>query len=124
MFDVRTRTTQMPKHTIIVTAFKPFHRGTLRGFANIYVAELHMSIRDLAIHEGASGARWVQPPAKPLIDSDGNVQRTSDGRIQNALIFNFDDRATSQAFSAAVCGALSRFNPDAFTETADAGSET
>jgi hypothetical protein len=90
----------------------------LRGFANIYVAELHMSICDLAVHEGASGARWVQLPAKPLLDDAGVAGRDGGGRIQYALIFNFDSRAVREAFSAAVCSALLRFEPDAFNEAA------
>ena len=106
------------KHTVIVTAFKRFHRGTLRGFANIYVAEIRMSIRDIAVHESASGARWVQPPAKPLIDGAGVAERDGGGRIQYALIFNFDDRAVREAFSKAVVAALLKFEPDAFNETA------
>jgi hypothetical protein len=107
------------KLNVVVTAFKPFHRGTLAGFANIFVAEMHLIIRDIAVHQSSYGARWVQLPAKPLLDPGGDAKRTSDGRIQYVPVLHFDSRAVSEAFSAAVCSALIRFDPNAFSEGAD-----
>ena len=51
------------KHSIVVTHFKRLCRGSLIGFANIFIAELHLSVRDVAIHRSAGGNCWAQLPA-------------------------------------------------------------
>jgi hypothetical protein len=84
MFNVETRTTQMSKLTIIVTNFRRFRRGTLFGYATVYIPELRLSACDVAVHRHASGASWVALPARPVVSRDGVVSHTSDGRIQYA----------------------------------------
>ena len=73
----------MSKLTVIVTAFRPLHRNTLRGFCNVYIAELHLVVRDVAVHEYASGGRWVVLPARPVVDN-GVVRLTDAGKIEYA----------------------------------------
>lgn len=102
------------KHTVVTTAFRAFHRGTLRGFATIHIRELHLTVHDIAIHQQAGGTCWVQLPAKPLLDRDGNPKRTGAGKIEYARILNFDSRAVADAFSDAVIEALLTFNPTVF----------
>ena len=86
MFNVETRTTQMSKLTIIVTNFRRFRRGTLFGYATVYIPELRLSACDVAVHRHASGASWVALPARPVVSRDGVVSLTSDGRIQYAQL--------------------------------------
>ena len=106
----------MSKFTVRVTAFRPLHRNTLRGFCNVYIAELHLVVRDVAVHEYASGARWVVLPARPVVDHDGVAKRTSAGKIEYASLLSFDSRAVSEAFSAATVAGLLKFNPHALDE--------
>jgi hypothetical protein len=84
----------------------------LRGFAEIRINELCLTIRDIAIHEKGS-ARWVQLPAKPQI-RDGELVDDEHGKIQYFHLMNFETRAVSDAFSAAVIRALLEFAPSAF----------
>ena len=105
------------KLTVHATAFRPYCRGTLRGFANIHIPEIHLCICDVAVHRSASGASWAQLPARPVVD-DGELRRTELGKIEYAQLLTFDDRATREAFSAAVIRALLEFNPHAFDEAA------
>ena len=106
------------KHTVTVTAFRPLRRGTLCGFAVVYIRELLLVISDLTIHRSAGGVPWVQLPAKPLLDRDGNPRRTSDGKVTYAKVLNFDSRAVSDAFSDATIEALFAFAPEVFNEPA------
>jgi hypothetical protein len=106
------------KLTVTVTAFRPLNRNTLRGFATVNIAEMHLTIHDVAVHQHASGARWAALPAKPVVDRDGKVRRTSDGKIEYARLFSFDSRAVGDAFSAAVIAALIEFAPAAFDRVA------
>jgi hypothetical protein len=102
------------KFTVKVTDFRPCHRNTLRGFATVHVDELKLTIHDIAVHQHDNGARWVGLPAKPVIDSSGNVKRSSDGKLEYVRMFTFDARAVSDAFSAAVIAALLDYDQKAF----------
>ncbi len=104
------------KFSIKVTAFRPFRRNTLRGFAVIHVDELHLTIHDVAVHQHDNGARWVGLPAKPIIDAGGSVKRTSDGKIEYVKLFGFDNRAVSDAFAYAVIAATLDYDPKAFND--------
>ena len=70
-----------------------------------------MVIRDVSVHQYASGGRWVVLPARPVLDSDGTAKRTSAGKIEYAAILGFDSRAVTEAFSRAVICALLRSHP-------------
>ena len=114
----------MSKLTVVVTHFRPLHRNTLRGFCNVYIAEPHLVVRDVAVHQYASGGRWVVLPARPIVDN-GALRLTDAGKIEYTPVLSFDSRATGEAFSKAVIAALLLKFPNAFDdETASAGSET
>jgi len=100
------------KLSITCRAFHPLHRNTLRVFCEIRIEELRLVIRDIAVHEKGS-ARWVQLPAKPQM-RDGELVHDADGKIQYFHLMSFDNRAVSDAFSAAVIRALLEFAPAAF----------
>jgi hypothetical protein len=102
----------MSKLTITCRAFHPLYRNTLRGFAEIRINELRLTIRDVAIH-GKGSAPWVQLPAKPQM-RDGELVHDADGKVQYFHLMSFDSRAVSDAFSAAVIRALLEFAPGAF----------
>jgi hypothetical protein len=101
------------KLSVTCRGFRPLCRNTLRGFAEIRIDELRLTIRDVAVHAKGS-ARWVQLPAKPMIDRDGNVLRDREsGKITYATILDFDSRAVREAFSHAVIDAVLRTVPGA-----------
>ena len=103
---------RVSKLTITCRGFYPLHRGTLRGFAEIRINELRLTIRDVVVHE-KNGKRWAQLPAKPQV-RDGELVHHEHGKIQYFHLMNFDSRAVSDAFSAAVIAALLEFAPAAF----------
>jgi hypothetical protein len=100
------------KHTVICSSFRPCRRNSLIGFAAVRIAELRLTIRDVAIHEKGS-TRWAQLPAKPMLKDGAAVFK--DGKAQYATIMEFDDRVVREAFSAAVIRAVIAFAPHAFT---------
>jgi|SRR5215831_16083985 len=101
------------KHTVTCHAFHPLYRNTLRGFAEIRINELRLTIRDVAVPEKGE-CRWAQLPAKPMIDKDGVAIRDRDtGKITYATSLEFDSRAVRAAFSHAVIDAVLRAFPDA-----------
>jgi len=101
-----------PKLTITCRGFYPLHRNTLRGFCEIRINELRLVIRDIAVHEKGN-ARWAQLPSRLQI-RDGELVHDADGKIQYVHLMNFDSRAVSDAFSAAVIRAVLEFAPAAF----------
>jgi hypothetical protein len=108
----------MAKFTVTCLSFKPLRRNTLVGFADVCIPELHLNIKDIALH-AKGGGRWAALPARPMIDKDGTVIRDRvTGKIQYANLFEFTDRATRDAFSHAVVEAVSKLVPEAFDEVA------
>jgi hypothetical protein len=79
------------KLSVVCTDFKPMRRNTLIGFANIRIAEMMLTIRDVALHE-KNGARWAQPPSKPQVSKDGKVI-TKDGKVQYSTILAAQPRS-------------------------------
>ena len=80
----------MSKMTITCDDWRSLHRNTLLGFATIKIQELHLLIRDVAIHE-KDGRRWAQPPARPQI-KDGALVTDAAGKPQYFPIMEFDGR--------------------------------
>jgi hypothetical protein len=103
------------KLTVTCDGFHPLKRNTLQGFVTISIAELRLTIRDVAIHQRGD-ARWVQLPAKPQVKDGALVKDPSTGKIQYTPIMQFDSRAVSDAFSRVVIDALLEFAPAAFDD--------
>jgi hypothetical protein len=98
------------KLTVEVSAFKRFEKGTLHGFCDIVIKELRLKVHEVAVHQ-LGDARWASVPSKPWL-KDGMAVRDGDGKQYNPL-FEFEDRPTRDAFSAAVWRALLEFDPEA-----------
>jgi hypothetical protein len=103
------------KLTVTCKSFHPLVRNTLRGFAEITIAEMRLTIRDVAIHQ-KSAARWAQLPAKPQVKDGALVRDPGSGKIQYTPIMEFDSRAVRDAFSRVVIDALLEFAPAAFDD--------
>jgi len=115
--DPSTTRNQPPaqsKLTVRCREFKPLLRHTLRGFCEIHIDELRLTVRDVAVH--TKGERcWAQLPAKPQL-KDGALVKGEDGKVQYIHLMHFDTRAVSDAFSAAVVAAVREHTPDAFDD--------
>ena len=94
--------------TVICTAWKPFERNTLKGFADLWLRTARLNIRGCAVHE-KNGRRWVQLPAKPQLDKDRQLVRDDAGKVQYARVMEFDSREVADRFSEAALEAIEDF---------------
>jgi hypothetical protein len=108
----RNQTPAQGKLTVCCREFKPLVRNTLRGFAEIYIAEMKLTVRDVAVHTKGE-RRWAQLPAKPHV-KDGVLVKGEDGKVQYIHLMSWDTRAVADAFSDAVVKAVLELVPDAF----------
>jgi gluconate kinase len=98
---------------VVCKSFKRFERNTLRGFCEVELADIHLSIKDVAVHEKNS-SRWAQLPSKPMLNKDGATVKDSNGKVQYAHIMDFATREQRDAFSAAVIRAVLAVDSTAF----------
>ena len=98
----------MTKRSLRCIDWRPCERGTLRGFADLFLPSLHLEIRDIAIHE-KNGKRWAQLPARPQLGRNRELVRDPSGKVQYATILKFSDRPTADAFSRAAVTAIQNF---------------
>lgn len=101
------------KLTVSCETFHPMVRNTLRGFAEITIAQMRLTIRDVAIHQKGE-SRWAALPAKPQIRDGALVKDPGTGKIQYTPIMDFDGREVRDAFSRAVVQAVLERAPEAF----------
>ena len=94
--------------SITCTNWTAFERNTLKGFADIFVAAVHLNIRGCAVHE-KNGKRWVQLPARPQLDKNRDLIRDDSGKIQYAKVLDFDSREVSDRFSDAALKAIESY---------------
>ena len=95
-------------HAVTCTAFKPFQRDTLQGFADLWLRSARLNIRGCAVHE-RNGKRWVQLPARPQLDKDRQLVRDDADKIQYATVLEFDSREVADRFNAAALKAIEDF---------------
>lgn len=105
----------MSKLTLVCTAWRPWRKNTLLGFATITVVEMRLSIKDVAVHQKGE-SRWAALPARPQIRDD-SVVRDAAGKAQYVSLLEFESSAVREAFSRAVIRALLEFAPRALEET-------
>ena len=98
----------MSKLTVTATDFRKFEKNTLCGFATIKIAEMRMTIADVAIHE-RDGKRWAKLPSKPMIKGT-EVLTDESGKVKYAPLFSFDDANVRYAFTDGVIRAVEDAN--------------
>jgi len=94
--------------TVVCTAWKPFERNTLKGFADLWLRAPRLNIHGCAVHE-KNGKRWVQLPAKPKLDQNRELVKDQTGRIQYCPVMEFDSREVADRFSEAALKAIDNF---------------
>jgi hypothetical protein len=110
-YTTKTPATQS-KLTVKCREFKPLIRNTLRGFAEVHIGELRLTIKDVAVHV-KGGRCWAQVPAKPQV-RDGALVKNDEGKVQYIAMLAWDTRAVADVFSDAVVAAVRALVPDAF----------
>lgn len=101
------------KTTLTCQEWRALKRNTLQGFAKIQIEELHLIISDIAVHE-KEGRRWAQLPARPQL-RDGVPVTDTAGKVAYFPTMQFANRDVANAFSSAVCAAILRHDPSAFS---------
>jgi hypothetical protein len=110
----------MTKLTLECRGFRPVVKNTLRGFAEVYVKDMCLTIRDVALHVKGD-SRWASLPAKPMVMKDGTVAKDdTTGKMKFVNILEFSSRDVASAFSSAVIAAVLRHSPNAFGEPVEA----
>jgi len=94
---------------IEVTAWKPFERGTLLGFAEVFIPALKLHIGDVGVHKHPTGKRWASLPGKPRLDRDRRLVLTPDGKPEYSKVIWWDGRPVADAFSAKVIAGVEAF---------------
>ena len=76
----------MPKLNPVVTHFRPLHRNTLRGFCNVYIVEPRLVVRDVAVHQYASGGQLGGVAGPAGVVDNGVLRLTDAGKIEYAPV--------------------------------------
>ena len=105
------------RHAICCREFFPYARNTLVGFAHVEIAEIKLTIRDVALHRKGE-SRWAQLPSKPVMRDGRQITEQRTGKPQYTPFLEFADRETRDAFSRAVWAAVAAQYPE--VETAEA----
>ncbi len=101
----------MTQPAVICTAWKPFERNTLQGFADLWLRAARLNIRGCAVHQ-KNAKRWVQLPARPQLDKDRNLVRDPhSGKIEYTKILSFEDRQHADTFREEAIAALMKREP-------------
>jgi hypothetical protein len=83
----KERQRAMSKLTITVVDWRPLRKNTLLGFARIRIAEMDLTIHEVAIHT-SHGKMWAAPPSKPWI-KDNALVLGDDGRPKYSPLLEF-----------------------------------
>lgn len=90
----------MSDNGIVCTRWRALERNTLKGFADLYIVKMRMTIRDCAMHE-KNGKEWIQFPSKPKVREGALVME--DGRVSyEPPIIALDDEVRERFREAAI----------------------
>jgi hypothetical protein len=95
--------------------FRAHQRNTLRGFLDVFVPVIGITIRGVSLHQ-RDGRWWASAPGRARVGRDGVQMCDSGGQPQFVPVFEFTDRAAQDRFSEAVLAALHVSRPDVLAE--------
>lgn len=101
---------------MLCTAFRPFERNTLQGFADLWLKSWHMTLHGVTVHQKGD-QRWVGLPAKPQLDQDRNLVGDDHGKIQYFPCISLDAEWKGDHFTSIALDAI-----DAFTAAENGGA--
>jgi hypothetical protein len=98
---------------IVIENFRPTPTpaAVLRGFADVTMPDGMILYRCTVFMK--DGHAWAAPPSKQIIERDGSVSRTPDGKVRYEPTVSFVDRATTDRWSKLVIEALKISHPEA-----------
>jgi hypothetical protein len=94
--------TTMP---VTAVAWSPVNRGSLIGHVDVRYGDV--LFRGCPVLR-SSGRTWVGLPAKPMLDRNGHVVRSDDGKTRFQPMAEWPNRDVADQFSQAVLGSLIR----------------
>jgi hypothetical protein len=97
---------------ILISDWKPWQAGTLRGFCTAHLPS-GMILHEVGIHT-RSGSWWASPASKPMLSKDGTALRDDAGKVRYSPIVSFTDKQTRDRLSRSVVEALRRAHPEVF----------
>ena len=95
-----TATLDRDRPRLKLLEWRPIHRNTLCGFANVELPS-GLVIRDVSVHQ-KNGKWWAGLPARPMLDAEGRQIRNHAGKAQYAALLGWRDRELADRFSGAV----------------------
>ena len=96
------------KLTVHVREFHPVKRNTLTGFATLWIAEMKLTIREVAIHAHTNGSRWARL-AEP---ADGERRRGAQAIRRQGRLRHVSALMSAYGGKADVVGSLRAFPLD------------
>ena len=86
---------------ITCTRWQPYEKNTLRGFADLYMDKVGMTIRDCTFHEKGDKA-WVAFPSAPMMKNGGLVKDDEGKTVYTKPFVSFDEKMAERFRDAAV----------------------
>jgi hypothetical protein len=82
-------------------SFRSFEKGMLRGFCELYLPTVGMTIANVSLLENEKGERWLSMPARAYEDRQS-------GETKYSPLIRFDDR-TYRSFQQQALAAVEEF---------------
>ena len=106
--------TQRPR-TIALVGWRPMAKGALRGFATVELP-IGLKLIDCPVLV-SKGKAWVNVPAKPVLDRDGQQKIEANGKPAYVPVLEWRSRDLADRFSAAVVELVQRAHPGSLDES-------
>jgi hypothetical protein len=87
-------------------------KGSLIGFVSVRIAEMRLTIAELAVHT-SHGKVWASLPARPWVRDGALIKDEDTGKVRYQHILAFDSLEVLRRFSDRVIEALRDFDPSA-----------
>jgi hypothetical protein len=99
---------------VVIEAFTPMVKNTLRGFATVRMPS-GVVFHDVTIH-AKNGSAWASPASKPQLDRTGQHMKGNDGKGLWLPVVTFASKEARDRFSEVVIAALRASRPDALAQ--------
>jgi hypothetical protein len=95
---------------VIIDAFRPLRKNTLRGFADVILPVTRLCIRDVAVRQSDDRC-WINLPSRPMLNPDRSPMLNDRGKPLYFAFLRFTDEAAQLQFERAVITALRATHP-------------